>query len=104
MNHFLNSHIGPIPKEGETQRHYMLRWSAFMSGSGTGLICIDLAVLYLVDTFYRPFADSPVILAINVAAGILFAMGILGGIHSACLALFGKERNAVWSYEEKENC
>lgn len=98
----LSYHIGPRPRNRETMRHYLLRWSLFMWTCAAALFLVTAGISYLGFKISPSLDDSPVIMATVFGLVILSAMGVLGGFHALCTAIFRKDRHMVWDYEGRD--
>jgi hypothetical protein len=62
------------------------------------MILATAGISYLVFEVNPSLADSSAFMAIIFTLVILSAMGVLGGFHALCLAIFGKRLHMVWDF------
>jgi hypothetical protein len=98
---FTFQHIGPAPRQNESESSYLVRWSLFALKWGILFFSLIFGASYLGPKYAPRINESMLFKGIFFfAIPLLLCMCILGGLYTFVLSLRLSNKKKVFSYEE----
>jgi hypothetical protein len=94
-------HLGPIPRQNESESSYLVRWSLFALKWGVVFFLLIFGASYFAPKYVPGIKESMAFMAIFFfALPLLLAMCVLGGLYTLILSLRPSSRKKKFFYEE----
>ncbi len=98
---FSFQHIGPVPRQNESESSYLVRWSLFALKWGILFYSLIFGVSYLVSKIAPSITESTLFMAIFLfGLPILLGMCIIGGLYTFVLSLRPSSKKKIFSCKE----
>ena len=99
---FTLQHLGPVPRQNQSESSYLVRWSFFFLKWSILLFSIIFVAAYLGPRYAPKINETMVFKGIFFfAIPLLFGMCILGGLCTFFLSLRPSSKKEFFSYEDR---
>lgn len=99
---FTLQHLGPVPRQKESESSYLLRWSFFALKWSILFFSLIFVAAYLGPRYAPRINETMVFQAIYFfALPLLLGTSILGGLYTFFLSLRPSSKKKFFSYEDK---